>query len=230
MKIAIIDDSAIHREKIRSIVEKEYAKENISSFRSIREYEKSDGFYDLLLLDVELSDEQGIDYIKSYPQRHRYVIYVSSHAEYMRGAFGENVLGFVPKEQMDTLLLDEIHHAEEILGTNITYNIQTIYGMITIEERKIVYFDYVDKRIYLHMEAEESSVILEARSLKSVLKDLSNNFYRVNQHHIVNMQKIKRINIANRSVLMSNDKEIKVSEHQWVRFKSAYQSVRYCHV
>lgn len=227
MKIAIIDDNEIMRTKIESIIKQEYSDKDVLTFDSIKNYEKDDGFYDLLLLDIELSDEHGIDYIKSHPQKHRYVIYVSSHNEYMIDAFHIDVIGFVPKNLMEKMLLDKIHCAEKVITNIKKYCFQTVDGDLWIEEQRILFVFFVDHTVCIQLENEKSPIYLMDRSLKAVDKFLSSNFYKVNRTHIINMKKIRRLSRSTHEVFMLGGKQIKVSDHRWVKFKAAYHSVRY---
>lgn len=228
MKIAIIDDSEIMRNKIKQIVMQEYAEEEIHTFADVKGYEQTDNVYDLLLLDIELSDEHGIEYIKSCPQKHRYVIYVTSYRKYMIDAFDMNVMGFVPKDQMEELLLDKIHDVEKAMTKVIEYEFHTIDGPLLIEEQQILYIYYGDQVVHIQLEMIETPIYLMERSLKSVQKKLSDNFYKVNRTRIVNMKKIRQLSKDTHEIIVREER-IKVSDHEWKRFKTAYLAVRYHH-
>jgi DNA-binding NarL/FixJ family response regulator len=114
MRIAIVDDNKLHRNKMKQVLKECRKKDDISDFENIRDYERSEGVYELLLLDIELKDEKGIRYIKNNPQKHRYVVYVSSYPEMMGEAFHSNVLGFIPKDKINALLVDKVNEVEQI--------------------------------------------------------------------------------------------------------------------
>lgn len=52
MRIAIVDDNKLHRNKMIHILKECRKNDDIFDFESIKEYENSKGVYDLLLLDI----------------------------------------------------------------------------------------------------------------------------------------------------------------------------------
>ncbi len=229
MRIAIVDDNKLHRNKIIHILKECRKNDDISDFENIRDYERSEGVYDLLLLDIELKDEKGIRYIKNNPQKHRYVVYVSSYPEMMGEAFHSNVLGFIPKDKINALLVDKVNEVEQEIKKDKLYNFKTLDGDIRIEEYKILYFMYSDHTVCMKIENRKSFLYLSARSLSEINHKLSDNFYKVNRNTIVNIMKIKKIVPRGYELMTQDDKTIKVSDKKWNDFKSRYHSLRYTH-
>lgn len=229
MRIAIVDDNKLHRNKMKQVLKECRKKDDISDFENIRDYERSEGVYDLLLLDIELKDEKGIRYIKNNPQKHRYVVYVSSYPEMMGEAFHSNVLGFIPKDKINALLVDKVNEVEQEIKKDKLYNFKTLDGDIRIEEYKILYFMYSDHTVCMKIENRKSFLYLSARSLSEINHKLSDNFYKVNRNTIVNIMKIKKIVPRGYELMTQDDKTIKVSDKKWNDFKSRYHSLRYTH-
>lgn len=229
MRIAIVDDNKLHRNKMKQVLKECRKKDDISDFENIRDYESSEGVYDLLLLDIELKDEKGIRYIKNNPQKHRYVVYVSSYPEMMGEAFHSNVLGFIPKDKINALLVDKVNEVEQEIKKDKLYNFKTLDGDIRIEEYKILYFMYSDHTVCMKIENRKSFLYLSARSLSEINHKLSDNFYKVNRNTIVNIMKIKKIVPRGYELMTQDDKTIKVSDKKWNDFKSRYHSLRYTH-
>ncbi|WP_270324567.1 LytTR family transcriptional regulator DNA-binding domain-containing protein [[Eubacterium] hominis] len=229
MRIAIVDDNKLHRNKIIHILKECRKNDDISDFENIRDYERSEGVYELLLLDIELKDEKGIRYIKNNPQKHRYVVYVSSYPEMMGEAFHSNVLGFIPKDKINALLVDKVNEVEQEIKKDKLYNFKTLDGDIRIEEYKILYFMYSDHTVCMKIENRKSFLYLSARSLSEINHKLSDNFYKVNRNTIVNIMKIKKIVPRGYELMTQDDKTIKVSDKKWNDFKSRYHSLRYTH-
>lgn len=229
MRIAIVDDNILHRNKMKQILKECRKNDDIFDFESIKEYENSKGVYNLLLLDIELKDEKGIKYIKNNPQKHRYVVYVSSYPEMMGEAFHTNVLGFIPKDKIDELLVDKVNEVEQEIKKDKLYNFKTLDGDIRIEEYKILYFMYSDHTVCMKIENRKSFLYLSARSLSEINHKLSDNFYKVNRNTIVNIMKIKKIVPRGYELMTQDDKTIKVSDKKWNDFKSRYHSLRYTH-
>lgn len=229
MRIAIVDDNKLHRNKMIHILKECRKNDDIFDFESIKEYENSKGVYDLLLLDIELKDEKGIKYIKNNPQKHRYVVYVSSYPEMMGEAFHTNVLGFIPKDKIDELLVDKVNEVEQEIKKDKLYTLKTLDGDMRIQEYKILYFEYSDNTVCMKLENRKSFVYLSTRSLAEINQNLSKNFYKVNRNTIVNIMKIKKIIPRGYELMTQDDKTIKVSDKKWNDFKSKYHLLRYTH-
>lgn len=180
------------------------------------------------MLDIELSDENGIDYIKSHPQKHQYVIYVTSHSEFMIDAFQMNVMGFVPKNLIEERLLRQIHVVEKEILSKKSFIFNTLNGEIDLKEIEILYLYYSEHTVCLRMTNGEI-LYSTARSLREVEKMLSNDFYKINRTQIVNLKKIKQLMKDTHEVLIVENKKFKVSDHIWPKFKNAYQASRYHH-
>ena len=109
MIIGICDDENVMREaeeKIcRSIIQN-YGDDivQIETFSDGKEV--LEGEYDILILDIEMEDVDGIA-VKNYFQNRKkdtIIIFVTSHDEMMSQAFGVNVMGFVTKKYLDSQL------------------------------------------------------------------------------------------------------------------------------
>lgn len=229
MRIAIVDDNKLHRDKMKQILKECRKNDDIFDFESIKEYENSKGAYDLLLLDIELKDEKGIKYIKNNPQKHRYVVYVSSYPEMMGEAFYTNVLGFIPKDKIDELLVDKVNEVEQEIKKDKLYTLKTLDGDIKIEEYKILYFVYSDNTVCMKLENNKSLVYLASRSLTELERLLSYRFLKVNRNYIINLNKIKKL-IPEKEIVILQDKiEIKVSRRIWKKLVSQYHILRMHH-
>lgn len=62
--------------------------------------------FDILFLDIEMTDISGIEIVKELTQYHLDIIFVTSHTEMIRQCFHRNVIGFVEKEHLEDI--DEI--------------------------------------------------------------------------------------------------------------------------
>lgn len=109
IKIAICDDEAVYRESTEVMCKaffdgkegEAYSVEglDIDVFPSGREIIASDKAYDILLLDIEMPERDGIS-VKEYFETHHKqtrIIFMTSHKERVLEAFGKNVVSFLVK-------------------------------------------------------------------------------------------------------------------------------------
>ena len=108
MVIGICDDENVIRDKIEKICineTKKYCEDVvIQKYSDGREVLEKD--FDILILDIEMEDVDGIA-VKNYFQKRKkdtIIIFVTSHNEMMSQAFGVNVMGFVTKSYLDNQL------------------------------------------------------------------------------------------------------------------------------
>ena len=230
VRIAIIDDSKVFREKILQLLLQKFDHNQISAFPNIKEYEISTGYYDLLLLDIELKTEDGIAYVKRNSDKQRYVIYVTSHSDYVYDAFYPTVVGFIPKDQLNERLIEKIDLVETLVNQIKTYQFQTLNGKCFVEEDKILYIYYEDQTVCIKIENQKIPLYASTRSLKEIQQNLSDNFYLISRNYIINMKKIQQLITSSHEVLMPENIKLKVSDHKWANFKTAYHVSRYHHV
>ena len=112
MNIAVCDDIKMVRqgivaecERIREQMEVEY---NIFEYENIQELKQNLGNIDILLLDIEIGEDSGID-VKNYIEEMRLdiiIIFITSYDSYIKESFGINVLGFIDKNEVKEKLPD----------------------------------------------------------------------------------------------------------------------------
>ena len=120
MNIAVCDDIKMVRqgivaecERIREQMEVEY---NIFEYENIQELKQNLGNIDILLLDIEIGEDSGID-VKNYIEEMRLdiiIIFITSYDSYIKESFGINVLGFIDKNEVKEKLPAYLSKAIEI--------------------------------------------------------------------------------------------------------------------
>lgn len=106
IKIAICDDEAVSRENMEMMCRAFFEEREISVgmpeihvFASGKEMTASGGDYDILLLDIEMPEQDGIrikEFFETNRKRTR-IIFTTSHRERVLEAFGKNVVSFLVK-------------------------------------------------------------------------------------------------------------------------------------
>ena len=225
MKIAVIDDDRFFIDKITSLLYTKYDKKDISTFESVHDYEEAHEYFDLLLLDIEM-DQDSIRYAPLHTKYQSYIIYVSSHTEKMIEAFDQNVLGFIPKNMLEDMLLKKLEDVKQFLLKKPSCQIETTKGIYRIPENKIVCFYLSYETIYLEMIGVEA-MKLKNRSLNELLKTLSEHFFKVNRDIIINILNIRKINPTKQEIILINDRVVKVSRRNWKELITTYQVLKY---
>ena len=218
MVIGICDDENVIRDKIEKICineTKKYCEDVvIQKYSDGREVLEKD--FDILILDIEMEDVDGI-VVKKYFQKRKkdtIIIFVTSHNEMMSQAFGVNVMGFVAKSYLDNQL--------QVMLDGAMKRVMNTVSIEGVDSRKVCYIQAEHIYNILHLENEtEVSVRCSSADLEKMLEVVG--FIRVHRTYIINMAYVDHI--KDKTVLV-NKREIPVSARLKSRLRKEYS--RYC--
>lgn len=221
MRIAVLEDSLIQQKRIRNLLDLSH---RLCFFSAVEEYMESNFYFDLLLLDIELGSQNGIEFIKKHPDKQRFIVYVSSHSEAMADTFDTNVLGFITKERIEDALVEKVNQVEqrihqlEKIVLNLPYEIRYVY------RDDILYFQIENGVFVLLKDGTKLSLVNE--TLKEIEAQLSDSFIRVNNNVLINFSKVDYLDVNNHKIIMLNGTIISVSVRRWKKVKEHYIQMR----
>lgn len=221
MRIAVLEDSLIQQKRIRNLLDLSH---RLCFFSAVEEYMESNFYFDLLLLDIELGSQNGIEFIKKHPDKQRFIVYVSSHSEAMADTFDTNVLGFITKERIEDALVEKVNQVEqrihqlEKIALNLPYEIRYVY------RDGILYFQIENGVFVLLKDGTKLSLVNE--TLKEIEAQLSDSFIRVNNNVLINFSKVDYLDVNNHKIIMLNGTIISVSVRRWKKVKEHYIQMR----
>lgn len=214
IKIAICDDEAADMETIermcRAFFEsgKVYVETpDIHGFSSGKEITASGEEYDILFLDIEMPEQDGISIKESFESKRKKtrIIFTTSHKERVLEAFGKNVVGFLPKP----LCGERFHKVmektlEDLCGA--TLEIEDGGATFLIPVRQIKYIEAQDKYT---LAVTETGEYLMRRTMKFWEDALpSQDFVRIHKSYLVNLEYFEK---KGDEVLLDNGKAVKIS-------------------
>lgn len=191
-KMAICDDQVIDRKYIQTLVE-QWAKEEsyavqIESFSSgeafLFAYESKK--YDLLLLDIEMEQMDGVTLAKKIRQKNDGIpiIFISGYSDYLAEGYDVAALHYLLKpikeEKLFEVLnrgIEQVEKAEQLMvveSGGITHSILL---------KSLRYVEVQSNYVTLH--GEESYRM--KKSLKEIEEELNENFYRIHRSYIVQL-------------------------------------------
>lgn len=228
MIIGICDDDVQEREQLLDIctevMKKEYTEYTLIEFdrgKAVLDYEEK---IDLLLLDIEMPELSGIELKDRLQQSDKVemIIYVTSHSELMREAFGLHVIGFIRKGMEDVQLPEMLHSAVQMKEPHLLIEGQEDSRMVRYIE---AYYGYV-KMICEHGETELKRITLD--SLEETLAPYD--FVRIHRKYLVNMRKIDRLH---ENEVELGGVKLPISVRMRTKVKKVYDSfarrnARYC--
>lgn len=223
MRIAVLEDSLIQQERIRNLLDLSH---RLCFFSAVEEYMESNFYFDLLLLDIELVSQNGIEFIKKHPDKQRFIVYVSSHSETMADTFDTNVLGFVTKNRIEEVLVEKVNQVEnrihqlEKIALSLPYETRYVY------RDDILYFQ-IDNGIFVLLK-DGTKLSLVNETLKEIEITLSDSFVRVNNNVLINFSKVDHLDVKNHKIIMLDGTIISVSVRRWKKVKEHYIQMRTC--
>ncbi len=170
---------------------------------------------EILILDIEMPEMGGIE-VKNRLQRLKrdvIIIYVTSHDEMMREAFGLNVLGFVKKEYMQRDLPVMLISALEMVG-----NFVILRDDIDSREIAYIHTEQVYCRLFL-IDGTEKVLRASLKELESKLADVG--FIRAHRSYLVNLQYVEGIDDSMVCILK---RKIPISVRKRFKVQRAYET------
>lgn len=224
MNIAILDDDAVSIGMLSGIVgslfEQEGIKANILKFSTIREieYAMNTVVFDLILLDINLSNTSGIDFAKKLRDRKDKtdILFVSGCENKVFDTFSVEPVGFVRKNHClkdITAYLNkwiqkyELSQKEQNL-ISIKFNNQ----ILSVSLNEVVYIEGMLKKQVVHVNEKKEEYLIES-SMKDLEKKLEAfGFIRIHNGYLVNYRYIRLIN--NDEVILKDGTKLFVSRRR----------------
>lgn len=216
MNYAILDDQEFYRKKLKELILSYDPSAYIETFPTAKALLICPHTFDLLLLDIELPQINGLDFAKEYRGRFPHIIYVTSHQELVYDSYYPNILGFVVKENLETRLIPTIEKAISLFKQTLRLPIKNQW--IEIDPSEIVYFCICNHHIYA--QTSDKRLLLNLKSLKTL--ENIDKFCIINRQVILNMTHIIHIRKQSHEVVLSNQEVMPVSKRNWAAFLTQY--------
>ena len=237
MRVLIIDNEDRIRNGLikqlksfcKSITEINEATGVESGIKAIKQFDP-----DLVFLDVEMDDGNGIDLIKRIGTFNFQLVFITAHDKYAVSAFKLSAIDFLLKPIDPEELISSVNRAgQNIKNRNLEMQFQILQeslSSITVNEKKIVLKDsesiyFVKVADIVHCKAEgpytefyliPQQKITISKSLKEYEELLEPyGFIRTHHSHLVNIKRVVRFDKADGgSLLLENKQTVPVSQRK----------------
>ncbi len=225
MKIGIVEDEAVWRDKIQAVIEKHCRDKNISfqinSYRSGKDFMKSPDT-DLLFLDIELAEgEDGLgiaEQLMHYGNKCK-ICFLTSHTEFARSGYKVNAFRYIDKKHLEeigealdsflkTKIQDRTVSCNDTAGIRIRINLNELL-LVETYGRKLRYL-MLDGREYFC----EGQISEAARSLSRF------GFFRIHRSYIVNLKYIEKVD--SHKITLCNRLDVSIGRTHGNEFKKAF--------
>lgn len=181
----------------------------------------SDHDIELIFLDVQINNDNGIDLIKRLHKIHS-VIIISSHSSFALEGYSISAVDYVTKpidfdkfEKAVQKAMQQIQLQEKVKNTRKVaafdtnfFLIKEEHGMLKIHYKDVIYISALENYIKI-ITRQKTHIVLT--TLLQFERSINNHpFLRIHRSHIVNLNAIKLLN--RETCILVNDHEIPIGE------------------
>ena len=222
--IAICDDEKQMSDHIRTFVSDFFRKNNreisLRTFLSGEELLNYDGQIDILFLDIQMKDIDGMETARRLraDKFQGFLIFITVLKEMVFQSFEVQAYDYLVKpveekqfERTMERLLASMHSAGEA-----SLLVQKGYEGRIIRKGEIVFCEIIDRKIYLNLVSGE--VLDYYERIENLETKLDDRFFRCHRSYLINLKHLK--GYKNGTAYMDNGKEVPVSRLRSKEFSS----------
>lgn len=209
-----LDDEPLALQVLKKYIEKIYFLECKGLFTDAEEARKflESGAVDIIFLDIQMPDINGIEFSRSLTLKHTAVIFTTAFSEYAIDGFNVDAVDYLLKPIEYDRFLKGVYKAKEYvdyLNNQELHQgyifVKSDYQMVKIFLKDIIYIEGLDDYIKIYLPQRS---VLTLMTLKTITGKLpSREFLRVHRSYIVPVNKIDHIS---KSKIRVADKDIPI--------------------
>ncbi len=217
IRIAICDDEKVYCKHIYSLIHQKYQDIEINIFHSGKEFLSADNEYDIIFMDIDLKDYNGIKLLKKYNYYSSIIIILTSHEEEALHGYYIRAFRFLLKPIDKLLFFEALSSAINELKKKNHLIVTDEHGIMSnLSLENIVYIEAGDKKTGIRT---MSGFYYSNIPINQIISLLNTNFYFVHRSYVINLNYIEKINTKSRTVFMKEESIISVSRLKWKDFK-----------
>jgi two-component system, LytTR family, response regulator len=181
---------------------------------------------DLLFLDVEMPQMNGLEVLKHFPERNFNVIFTTAHEKYALPALKAAATDYLVKPLSPQDVFDAIQKCVErkhISGTkkdtsNPKINLSTSHELLVVPINDIVRIE--GNNNYSHFHFTNRPKVIISKTLKEFEDQLAfNNFFRIHQSHLINLKYVEAVKSNDGDfVLLKHGHKVEISRRRKAAF------------
>ena len=212
LKIGICDDDPA-QVTLTETLTASWAKENGHSIK-IKTYKDAESFlfdfeeendFDILLLDIEMGDMNGVTLAKNIRKKSETVqiIIITGYSDYISDGYDVAALHYLMKPLKAEKLFEVLNRAAvKIKKDEKTLTVRTEEETFRIPIREIKYIDVCKNDITIHAKRD----ITVRKTLSEIEKELDGRFFRTGRQSIINLDYVRRT--TKNSVTLAGGEEV----------------------
>ena len=221
IRIAICDDDTYFLSYFNRIIVNIFngASSAIDCYTSPKALMNSDMKYDIIFLDIEMPEINGIELASNYRRNDAIIVFVTNRDTLVFDAYNTtDTFGFIRKSNLKTDLTNIIRRLNKESFTLASIAVKIGKKLIKIKCSEIIYIEKSSNNVIIHT---QSGVYSERRTLAEFEKLLLQyGFERCHIGYLVNTKYIYLID--NTEILLTNSERIPLSRRNIKRVKSTF--------
>lgn len=219
LKCCVIDDEPLASQLIASYIEKTPFTQLVGTYSSAQEAIKTilDNQVDLVFLDIEMPQLNGLEFAKIIPPTTR-IIFTTAYDQYAIQGFKVDALDYLLKPISYEDFLASANKAQRWIeiqrnsssqsSTRDYVIVKSEYRLVQIPTSDILFIEGLKDYVKIYTVDEQKS-IMTLMNMKTLEQSLPSTFMRVHRSFIVNTTKIK---IIERNRIVFGNKYIPISD------------------
>ncbi len=222
--IAVCDDEKHMSDQIRAFVSDFFRKKNreiyLRTFLSGEELLSYDGQIDILFLDIQMKDIDGMETARKLRagKFRGFLIFITVLKEMVFESFEVQTYDYlvkpVDKKQFERTM--ERLYASMKNASEDSLLVRKGYEGRIVQKDEIVFCEIIDRKIYLNLTSGE--VLDYYERIENLETKLNNHFFRCHRSYLINLKHLK--GYKNGMAYMDNGKEVAVSRLRSKEFSS----------
>ncbi|MFO7938583.1 MAG: LytTR family DNA-binding domain-containing protein [Bacteroidales bacterium] len=199
MRCIVIDDDALSRRVVEEFVQRTEFLELTASYETavdaINKLSNAEEEVDLIFLDIEMPEMDGIDFLNSLKQLPQ-VIIVSSQEKYALEAFDYDVTDYLLKPITYGRFYKAVTKAHNVFATPVHDETDEIFikknsALVRLKYEDIIWVEALENYVIVNTFEDKFTIHFTMKSIENQLP--ANKFKRVHRSYIINLKKIERI-------------------------------------
>ena len=223
MRIAICDDEELFRKEFKSVLDKQLADldYDIDTFPDGNLL--FDSFcsrpYDLVFLDIEMPEVDGITLAKKLRSRSEsvFIVFLTAHIEYALEGYEVNALRYLTKPVDSGKLKEVLTYVRDTKGKNRQILIKEDGVDVLIDINSIIYMESMDKNVRIVTSNGEHITRYNISDFEEKLKNAG--FFRIHRGYLISLARVNKI--AKSDAVMDNGELLPVSRSNIKPLKDA---------
>ena len=224
IRIAICDDEKHMSEHIRSMVSDFFRKKNreisLRMFSSGEELLNYNGQIDILFLDIQMKDMDGMETARRLraDKFRGFLVFITVLKEMVFQSFEVQAYDYLVKpveEKQFEKTMERLYTSMQNASED-SLLVQKGYEGRIIREEEIVFCEIIDRKIYLNLASGE--VVDYYERIENLETKLGSHFFRCHRSYLINLKHLK--GYKNGTACMDNGKEVPVSRLRSKEFSS----------